>query len=180
LTNEKIVLILNVDMIIKGPFNLKWGSNTIADVEEIAVDHSIDSAEFQTIQGKNYELDGAYKVSATITLLASDVPALAVLLPQHFVAMGETLSTGEEVTSADGAIDIKAAACDEEAITNNLDILSCANPANTLRIVNCRTRVEGVEIDGKVQKVQIKFIGDAAADEATMQFFADGGISPES
>jgi len=167
-------------MIIKGPFTLKWGSNTLQDIESIDVSHEIDSADFQTLQGKTYEIDGSYKVSAIITLLASDVAALAVLLPQHFVAMGEQLSTGEEVTSEDGAIDIKAAACDEEPITNNLDILSCANPANTLRIVDCRTRIEGIEIDGKVQKVQIKFLGDAAADEATMQFFADGGISPES
>lgn len=166
--------------IIKGPFNLKWGSNTVADVEDISVEHNIDSAEFATLQGKSYEIDGAYKVSATITLLASDVPALAILLPQHFVAMGEQLSTGETVTDADGAIDIKAAACDEEAIENDLDILSCANPANTLRIVNCRTKIDGVEIDGKVQKVKIKFVGDAAADEATIQFFADGGITPES
>ena len=165
-------------MLIKGPFDLKWGSNTIQDVEDIAVEHNIDSADFPTLQGKTYEIDGAYKVSAIITLLASDIPALAVLLPQHYVAMGEQLSTGETVTDSDGAIDIKAAACDETLVENNLDILSCANPKNTLRLVNCRTKIEGVEIDNKVQKVKIKFVGDASADEATIQFFKDGGISP--
>lgn len=166
--------------IIKGPFEIKWGNNTIQDIEEISIEHSIDSEDLQTLQGKTYEIDGAYKVSATITLLASDIPVLAVLLPQHYVANGGTLSTGETVTNAAGAIDIKAAECDEAVIDNNLDIISCNNPSTVLRLVECRTKIDGVEIDNKLQKVMIKFVGNAGVSEATMQFFIEGGISPES
>lgn len=163
--------------IIRGPFELKWGDNTLTDIEEISLEHTIDSEEFQTVQGKTIEIDGAYKVSATITLLASDISALAVLLPQHFIENGGVLSTGETVNNAQGAIDIRAGSCTESIIYNNLDITSCGNPGQVARIVNARTKLEGVEIDNKVQKVMVKFIGEAAQNEATMQFFKSGTIA---
>ena len=162
-------------MLIKGPFNLTWGENTILDVEEINVEHSITSDEFETVQGNTYEIDGAYKASVTLTLLASDLPALGAILPQHLVANGKKLSTGETVTNADGAIDIVPGDCG--AIHNDLDIKSCASPANVFRLVNARTKIDSVEIDGKVQKVSVKFVGEPAADEATIQFFTDGTIA---
>ena len=58
-------------MLVRGPFNLKWGDNLLTDIEEIDVEHEISSDDFKSLQGKTYEVDGAYKVSATITLLAS-------------------------------------------------------------------------------------------------------------
>lgn len=163
--------------IVRGPFTLKWGDNTITDVEEVAVDHTIDSEDYQTVQGRTLEIDGSYKVTATLTLLASDIAALAALLPQHFVANGGVLSTGETVTEANGAIDIAPLACDEAIVYNHFDIISCGSPAKVLRIVNARTKIEGVEIDNKVQKVMVKIVGEAAADEATIQFFTDGTIA---
>ena len=163
-------------MLIKGPFTLKWGANTILDVEEISIEHTIASDEFETIQGQTYEIDGAYKATATITLLGSDLPALAALLPQHYVANGEVMSTGETVSSANGAIDIVPGACDESTVYNDLDIMSCANPSNVARIVNARSKIEGIEVDGKIQKVMVKFVGESATDEATMQFFTFGTI----
>lgn len=163
--------------LIKGPFTLTWGNNTIEDVEEISVDHSISSDEFETIQGKTYEIDGAYKVSATITLLGSDIPSLAAILPQHFKANGEVLSTGETVSDADGAIDVVPGACDESVTYNDLDIKSCASTSNVARIVNARTKIEGIEFDGKVQKVMVKFVGESGTDEASIQFFKDGTIA---
>lgn len=165
-------------MLVRGPFNLKWGENQIEDVEEVSIEHEVDSEDFQTIQGQTIEVDGAYKVSATITLLASDIAALAALLPQYYVANGETMSTGETVENADGAIDVKAASCDESIVFNNLDISSCGDPANVLRLVNCRTKIDGVEIDNKLQKVMIKFVGESDANEATIQFFIDGTLNP--
>jgi len=165
-------------MIIRGPFTLKWGDNEIDDVEEISVEHEVDSEDYQTVQGRTLEIDGSYKVTATLTLLASDIPALAALLPQYFVANGQTLSTGERVNHAQGAIDIKAASCDESITYNHLDIISCgASPANVLRIVNARTKIDGVEVDNKVQKVMVKFVGESDVDEATMQMFRQGTIS---
>lgn len=162
--------------IIRGPFEIKWGNNVITDVEELAVDHSIDSEEFETIQGKTIELDGVYKVSATLTLLASDVASLSVLLPQYFKANGETMSTGETVNDEDGAIDVVAASCDSSIVYNNLDIISCGNPSQVLRIVNARTKIEGIEVDNKIQKVMIKFVGESASSEATVQLFKEGTL----
>lgn len=164
-------------MLVRGPFNLKWGDNTLADIEEVNVEHTIDSEDYQSVQGRTYEVDGAYKAIVTITLLASDVPALAVLLPQHFVPNGQRLSTGETVNHADGAIDIVPRNCDDQIVYNNLDIISCGSPANVARLVNARTKFEGIEVDNKLQKVMVKFIGEPAQDEATMQFFRQGTIA---
>lgn len=163
--------------LVRGPFTLKWGDNELTDVEEIELEHEVDSEDFQTLEGRTIEVDGAYKVSATVTLLSSDVPALAALLPQHFVGNGSTMSTGETVQVAEGAIDIAPHACDEELIYNNFDIIACGNPGQVARIVHARTKLEGVEMDNKLQKVMVKIIGEAASDEATMQFFKEGGIA---
>jgi len=163
--------------LVRGPFSIKWGDNTITDVEEVAIDHEVTSDEFTTVQGTTLEIDGAYKVSATLTLLASDIPALSALLPQYFVANGGVMSTGETVNNATGAIDIKAASCDDSIVYNNLDITSCGNPGQVLRIVNARTRIEGIELDNVIKKVMIKFIGESASDEATVQIFKSGTIS---
>lgn len=164
-------------MIIRGPFDIKWGDNTISDVEEINIEHSIDSEDYKTVQGRTLEIDGSYKATATITLLASDIPALSAILPQYFVANGGILSTGETVSNADGAIDIAPRNCDDELVFNNLDIISCGSPAQIARIVNARTKIEGIEVNEKIQKVMIKFIGEASPDEATLQFFRQGTIA---
>lgn len=164
-------------MLVKGPFNLKWGDNVIADVEEVDVEHEISSEDYETVQGNVRELDGPYKATATITLLASDIPALAALLPQHFVPNGGVLSTGETVNQADGAIDVAPGDCDTSTVYNNLDVISCASLAHVFRLVNARTKIEGIEFDNKVRKVMIKFVGEPAADEATVQFFREGTIA---
>lgn len=164
-------------MLIRGPFTLKWGDNTIEDIEEIDVSYERSSDDFETVQGKTYEIDGPDKVTVILTLLASDIPALAAVLPQNFVANGGTMSTGETVDNADGAIDVAPQACSESIVYNNLDIESCANPANVFRVVNARTKMEGVEIDNKVQKVMVKFVGEADGNEASVQFFREGTIS---
>ena len=164
-------------MIVRGPFELKWGDNVITDVEEIDVEHTVDSEDYSTIQGRTIEIDGAYKSVVTLTLLASDIPTLSALFPQYFVANGQELSTGETVNHADGAIDVRAASCGDDIVYNNLDIISCGSPSNVLRLVNARTRMDGIELDDKVQKVMVKFIGESTRDEATMQFFREGTIA---
>lgn len=164
-------------MIVRGPFVLRWGDNVIQDVEEIDLSHEVSSDDYETLGGKTITIDGSYKVSATITLLATDIAALAAIMPQYFVPNGGLLSTGETVNNANGAIDVRAAACDESLIFNNLDIESCANPAEVLRIVNARTRIEDVDIDNKVRKVMVTFIGESESTEATLQFFKKGTIS---
>lgn len=163
--------------LVKGPFTLRWGDNELTNIETIEVEHTVDSEEFPTIQGQNIEVDGNYKATAIITLLASDIPALAAVLPQNFVANGGTMSTGETVNNADGAIDIKAGSCALSTVYNNLDVESCDSVANVFRIVNARTKIEGVEISDKIQKVMVKFVGEPASDEASIQFFKKGTIS---
>lgn len=163
--------------LVRGPFEIKWGDNVITDIEEVNIEHTVASTEFETVQGTTLEIDGSYKVNATITLLASDIAALSALLPQYFVANGGVMSTGETVNNANGAIDIKAASCDDNIVYNNLDIISCGNPGQVLRLVNARTRIEGVELDNVIQKVMVKFIGESASTEATMQIFKSGTIS---
>lgn len=164
-------------MLVRGPFTIKWGDNTIEDVEEIDIEHEIESDDFNTIQGKTYEVEGAYKATAILTLLAADIPTLAALLPQNFVANGATLSTGETVNHAQGAIDFAPAVCTESFVYNNLDIISCANPAIVYRVVNARTKIDGIELDNKLAKVMVKFLGEPATDEATLQIFREGTIN---
>lgn len=160
----------------KGPFIIKWGDNQLDGVEELDLEHEVDSEEYNTLQGQTLEVDGSYRVAATITLLSSDIAALAALFPQYFVANGDVMSTGETVNNADGAIDIAAAKCDQDTVFNNLDIESCGNPGQVLRVVNARTRIEGFEIDDKLQKTMIRFIGQAEGGEATVQLFKKGTI----
>lgn len=162
--------------LVRGPFNLKWGDNVIEDVEELDLDPDFTSDDFETLQGNIYELDGPIKIAATITLLKSDIPALAAIVPQYFVANGGTLSTGETVNHAEGAIDVQAASCDD-TIHNNLDVISCGNPANVLRIVNARTRFDDIDIDNKVQKVMIRFIGEPEGGAGALQMFREGTVA---
>lgn len=163
-------------MIVRGPFTLRWGDNVIQDVEEIDLSHEVSSDDYETLQGRTITIDGSYKVGATITLLSTDIASLAVILPQYFVPNGGVLSTGETVNEANGAIDVRAAACDESLIFNNLDIESCSNPSDVLRIVNARTRIEDVDLDNKIRKVMIRFIGETVGSDATIQFFKKGTI----
>jgi hypothetical protein len=161
----------------RGPFNLIWGGNTLADIEEIDVEVEVSTDEYETIQGATFELDGSYRASVVVTLLATDIASLAVIMPQYFVPNGGQMSTGETVNNAAGAIDVRAAACDEGLIYNNLDIESCANPADVLRLVNARSRIEDVDIDNKVRKVMVRFIAEPTQTEAVIQFFTKGTIN---
>lgn len=164
-------------MLIKGPNTIKWGDNEIDNIEEVSVEYESASEEYETIQGKTYEIDGPQKVSASLTLLASDIPTLAALLPQNFVPNGSDLSTGETVNHAQGAIDVNAKDCDEDIIYNNFDIISCNNPSQVFRIVNARTRFDGYEVDNKIHKAMVKIIGEADSDEAAVQIFREGTIN---
>ena len=164
-------------MIVRGPFTIKWGDNEATDVEALDIEHEIDSEDFTTLQGRTVEIDGSFKASATMTSIDASIPFVAAFLPQHFVANGAVLSTGETVDHAEGAIDVVPKACDEEMIYNNLEIESCANPGQVVRLVNCRTKLESIELTDKIKKVAIKFVGEASTDQATMQFFRAGTIS---
>lgn len=163
-------------MLVRGPFNITWGVDELVDIEEVDIEYEQDTEDYQTVQGRTLEIDGSKKIAVTLTLLDSDVAALGVILPQHFVAQGETLSTGEEVLSEDGAIDIVPRACGEDIITRDLEIVSCGNPSDILRVNSARSKLDGIELDDKVRKVMVRLVGEAPSGEAVVQFFKDGGI----
>ena len=87
------------------------------------------------------------------------------------------MSTGETVNNAQGAIDVVPRSCDDVEVSRNLDIISCENPANVMRLVSARTKLEGIEVDNMLRKVLVKFIGQSESTEATVQFFRNGTIS---
>lgn len=161
----------------KGPFDLEWGANTLLDIESIETEFEQDSEDYTTVQHNTYQVDGPIKATATLTFLATDIASLAAVLPQYHVANGQEMSTGEIVNDADGAIDVKAAACDENPVYNDLTITSCANPGQVYRLVNARTKIDSVEFDDKIRKVSVQFIGEPASGEANIQFFKEGTLS---
>lgn len=164
--------------LVRGPFELTWGDNTLVDISEVSIDYSQDSNEYTTTDNRRYTVDGPIAASITLTLLKSDVPALAAVLPQYHVAQGGTLSTGETVSSADGAIDVVAASCDEESVYNNLEIVSCGTPGQVLRLVNARTKIDSIDLaDNAVRTVAVQFLGEPEQGQAAIQFFIDGTLN---
>lgn len=163
--------------LVKGPFSLKYGDNTIDDVESMEVSSDISRDDLETVQGHVITVDGARKATIKVTLLASDIPALAAIMPQYFVPDGGILSTGETVNHAEGAIDIAAAvACSQVEVHNHLDIAACGAPQDVFRLVNARTSFEDITFD-KIRKVGITFIGDPQGDDGLLQFFRQGTIA---
>lgn len=163
--------------LVRGPWDITWGANTLTSVEEIEVEFEQDSEDYTTVQHQTFELDGPIKAGVSLTFLSTDVAALAAVLPQYHVANGEVLSTGETVSHADGAVDVAALACDEDPVYNDLDIASCGNPSQVFRLVNARTRIDSIEFDDKIRKVVVRFIGEPASGEANVQFFREGTIA---
>jgi len=163
------------DLVI-GRFDLSWGNNTLADIEEIEVEYEQESEDYSTVQHATYEVDGPIKATVSLTLLSTDIASLAAVLPQHFVAQGEDLSTGETVDSSVGAIDI-VPNCEDGTVFNDLEIESCGNPGQVLRLVNARTKLDSIENDAMLRKVVVKFVGESPQGVAPIQFFLQGGIS---
>jgi hypothetical protein len=164
--------------LVKGPFDLKWGSNTLVDVSEIALDFNQDSNDYATVDNRNYTVDSAITASVSLTFLASDVPALAAVLPQYHVPNGGQMSSGETVTDTDGAIDVVAASCDSDPVYNDLDVISCGVNGQVFRLKNTRTKIDSMEFaDNAVRTVTVLFVGEPDAGVANIQFFREGGIS---
>lgn len=74
--------------LVKGPFNFKWGANTLNNVSEISVDYTVDSSDTTTLDGNRYTVQTGTSASITLTLLENDIASLATLLPQFYVPMG--------------------------------------------------------------------------------------------
>lgn len=163
--------------IIKGPFTIKFGDNTIDDVEEIEVNSDISRDDIETVQGRTITVDGARKASVKLTLLSTDIAALAIVMPQYFVPNGGVMSTGETVSNANGAIDIASAvACGQVETHQNLDIYACGSPQDVFRLVRARSSFEDLTLE-KIRKVGVTFIGDPLSGDGIMQFFKAGSLA---
>ncbi len=164
--------------LVRGPFNVQWGGNTLLDISEISLDYSVNSNDYSTIDNRTYTIDGSITASVSLTLLASDVAALAAVLPQYHVPNGGQMSSGETVNNADGAIDVVAASCDQEAVYNDLDVIACGNPGQVFRLKNARTRIDSMEFaDNAIRTVTVMFLGEPDQGVANVQFFKEGTIS---
>lgn len=163
--------------LVRGPFDIQWGGNTLLNIEEIEIEYEQDSEDYTTVQHQTFQLDGPIKSTVTLTLLASDVAALAAVLPQYHVPNGGTMSTGETVNNAEGAIDVLALDCDTDPVYNDLDVISCANPGQVFRLVNARTKLDSIEFDDKIRKVMVQFVGEPAQGDGNVQFFKEGTIN---
>lgn len=161
----------------KGKFDIEWGASVLEDVTNIEYDYEVETEDFQTLGKQTYEVDGPQKIVATIELLKTDIPALAAVLPQYYVANGEEMSTGETVDDPDGAIDV-VDNCANEPVYNDLKVTSCGDPGQTVRMVNVRTRLDGINNPNTARTVLVRFIGEPAPDEATVQFFNEGALGP--
>lgn len=162
-------------MLVKGPFSIKWGENPILDVSEIGFNYDVATNDYETVDGRTYTIDGAITASIDLTLLASDVEALSTILPQYYVAEGQTMSTGETAPEG-GAIDIVAAQCDTTNTNYDLDIISCNGEVT--RLVNARTSLSTVDIaDNALRTVTITFRGEPEQGEGIIQFFKNASES---
>lgn len=164
--------------IVRGPFNVQWGGNTLLDISEISIDYSVNSNDYSTIDNRTITIDGSMTSMVSLTLLASDVAALAAVLPQYHIANGGVMSSGETVNNADGAIDVVAASCDQESVYNDLDVIACGNPGQVFRLKNARTRIDSMEFaDNAIRTVTVMFIGEPEQGVANIQFFKEGTIN---
>ena len=159
--------------LVKGPFNFKWGANTLNNVSEMSVDYSVESSDTTTLDGNKYMVQTGISATITMTLLDNDIASLATILPQFYVPMGGVLSTGQTVTQAQGAIDVKAAACGTSEVHNQLDIYACGTNAQVLRLVNARTQIDSIDMSDGLRTVAIMFIGEPLAGQAVVQFLRD-------
>ena len=156
-------------MIAKGPFNLKWGDDTLAEIETVEVDHEINSEGYEANSGNVYQIEKSRKFVIRVTLLATDLASLAVVLPQYFVAKNAQLADGTVVTNDDGALDIKNLGCSDVFVYHDLDISSCGSTAETFRLKNARSILRNIEI-GKIRKIVVEFIGEPVVGGSALQF----------
>jgi hypothetical protein len=165
--------------LVKGPFNLKWGNNVLQDVESVDLSVEQESNDYTTVDGRKFTIKGAISASATITLLASDAASLAPILPQFAKAAGSTMSSGETVAEGKVAIDVLAGDCTTESSTYDLDIESCGNPGEVLRLKACSTSLSSMDLENnQVRTVEITFTGEPAQGIAAVQAFEKGALTP--
>lgn len=161
-------------MTVRGPFNVKWGDTTIEDIESLDIEYDVTREEYESNAGNIYELERGIKSAVRLTLLATDLDSLKVLLPQYFVATGGELADGSYVVDERGAIDILPGDCDVEDEYHDLLITACGDPGEIFKLMHARSTIERFEI-GKIRKVVIKLIGEPEPSQSVVQLLGDQG-----
>lgn len=159
--------------LVKGIFTFKWGANTLNNVSEASFDYNVDESTTTTLDGNKHIVQTGMDSSITLTLLDNDIASLATVLPQYYVPMGGVLSTGETVTQAQGAIDIKAASCTTSEVYNQLDVYACGTNAQVARIPRCRTQIDSIDFADGLRTVAVKFVGVPLTGTAVVQLLQD-------
>jgi hypothetical protein len=159
--------------LVKGPFNFKWGANNLYNVSDVSFDYTVDTNDTTTLDGNKYTVQTGMSATVTLTLLDNDIASLATVLPQFYVPMGGTLSTGETVAEAQGAIDITAASCTTSDVYNPLDIYACGTNAQVLRLNRARTQIDSIDIADGLRTVAVMFVGEPLSGDAVVQFLRD-------
>lgn len=161
--------------IMRGPFDFQLGLNVLAEIENVDFSYDVDSDDKKTVQGRTVTVYGSHKVTVKAKFLETDVASLAVVVPQYHVANAGTLSSGETVTDAAGAIDLVPGGCGSASLKEDLIISSCGSDGQVLRVMSCITELTGVDMDEKYRTVEVTFTGQS--DAATIQLFKKGAIS---
>ena len=159
--------------LVKGPFNFKWGANQLNNISVVKFDYKVDSNDTLTLDGNKYTVQTGMSAVVILTLLDNDIASLATVLPQFYVPMGGTLSTGETVTQSQGAVDVMAASCTTSDVYNQLDIYACGTNAQVLRLVRARTQIDSIDITNGLRTVVVSFIGEPLSGKAVVQFLQD-------
>lgn len=155
----------------QAPFELQYGADTLGDITEISFDMEVNEDSVDTVQGRSTNIVTSRRVSVELTFADTDVPAIAVVLPQYFVPNGGTLSTGETVTHEDGAIDVTPGECGVVDDATDVVITSCNG--HVLRIPQATTELTSVDFDA-TRTVTVRFTGLSTASAA--QMFASGAV----
>lgn len=164
----------------KGPFTVRFGATTITDVMDYSPSFDVTSNDYSTIDGRTTTITTGIKASVDVQLRGLTPSAVAAVLPQYFKAHGETLSTGQEVTNEDGAIDIVPAACEDEDIAADLDIVDCTGNL-AVRINSAVASLNSIDMqDGALLTITVTFTGQPDQGEAVAQILGGGDTSPES
>ena len=164
----------------KGPFTVRFGATTITDVMDYSPTFDVTSNDYSTIDGRTSTITTGIRASVEVQLRGLTPSAVAAVLPQYYVAQGETLSTGQTVASEDGAIDIVPAACSEEDIANDLDIIDCTGNL-AVRINNAVASISSIDMqDGALLTITVAFTGQPGQGEAVAQILGGEDTAVES
>lgn len=164
----------------KGPFTVRFGATTITDVMDYSPTFDVTSNDYSTIDGRTSTITTGIRASVEVQLRGLTPAAVATVLPQYFKAMGEKLSTGQTVTNSDGAIDIVPAACSDEDIANDLDIVDCTG-ALAVRINNAVASISSIDMqDGALLTITVAFTGQPEQGQAVAQVLGGTDVEVES